>query len=245
MGTPLTPRFDRADGLVAMCQAALRGDAPTRNPVEVVVTITRDALRSSASGAAGATASDVGCFDDGTCVSAETARRLACDCGVVEMHEDADGQPLSVGRRTRTIPAALQRALARRDVVCRFPGCTNRRFLDGHHLIHWAQGGETSLVNTCRLCSRHHRFVHEHGYRIEWLDGELAFFHRGRRVFAEPPRAGSAASAWAAILAANAERDIDSSTGQCGWDGQQVQYEWVVDRLAYLEYRRPRAAAMG
>ena len=129
-----------------------------RAPVGVVLTISRDALAFATT-----TTPAVGCLADGTGVSAETARRLACDCGVVHLDEGADGQPLSVGRRTRSIPTAIARALARRDTTCRFPGCTNRRFLDGHHLTHWIHGGATSLDNLCRLCSSHHRYVHERG----------------------------------------------------------------------------------
>ena len=210
-GTP-APRADekaapvrRVDGLVAMAQAVLRGDAPSRAPIEVVLTISRDALASVGDGGAATDAtagtiattsrpadasgaSAIACFADGTAVSAETARRLACDCGVVAMTTDAAGNPLSVGRRTRSIPAAIARALARRDATCRFPGCTNRRFLDGHHLTHWIHGGETALANLCRLCPTHHRYVHEHGYRVELRDGEPVFFYRGREIHAEPPR---------------------------------------------------------
>ena len=87
------------------------------------------------------------------------------------------------------MPAAIARALARRDVTCRFPGCASRLFLENHHIVHWIHGGQTSVDNCMRLCSRHHRFAHEHGYRIEWQGGELAFFDpHGHRVFAEPPR---------------------------------------------------------
>lgn len=49
------------------------------------------------------------------------------------VHEDPQGAPLSVGRKRRSIPASLKRALLRRDEHCRFPGCENRVFLDGHH----------------------------------------------------------------------------------------------------------------
>ncbi len=233
---------DRADGLVALAQAALRGDAPGRAPFEVVLTIPHAAI---AGGSPEGALDAVGTFADGTCVSAETARRLACDCGVVHLHEDAAGQPLSVGRRTRTVPAAPARALAQRDPTCRFPGCTNRRYLDGHHIVHWAHGGETSLTNTLRLCNHHHRHVHEHGYRIEWLDGQPAFFRDGRRVLAEPPRAVRAALGWPTVRAASAEVGVavDARTGQCGWDGRPVQYGLVVDDLAYLELRHPRTDA--
>ena len=89
-GTPIAPRFDRADGLVAMSQAALRGDAPDRTPIEVVLTVSRETLATT--DVTDATIPAIGAFGDGTGVSAETAQRLACDCGVVHLTEDADGQ---------------------------------------------------------------------------------------------------------------------------------------------------------
>src|SRR4051812_8145893 len=84
-----------------------------------------------------------------------------------EVVEDDHGVPLSVGRKRRTIAGALKRALYRRDTTCTYPGCTHRIFLEGQHLRHWADGGETSLMNTALLCSSHHRYVHEYGYIIE------------------------------------------------------------------------------
>jgi len=97
----------------------------------------------------------------------ESVKRIACDSDKIVIFEDADGEPLSVGRKTRIIPAAIKRALWSRDKGCRFPGCTNKRFVDAHHIKHWSAGGETDLGNLMLLCSRHHRLVHEGGYRIE------------------------------------------------------------------------------
>ncbi len=97
---------------------------------------------------------DVACISDGTCISAQAARRLACDCGVVYVIESvAGGTPLSVGRRVRTIAGAMKRALLRRDKTCRFPGCNTRVFLEGHHREYWADGGKTELENMTALCS--------------------------------------------------------------------------------------------
>ncbi len=79
-------------------------------------------------------------------VSAETARRLACDAATVSMRHGPGGEILDVGRRTRTISPALRRALAARDRQCRFPGCRNVR-CDAHHVRHWADGGRTALDN--------------------------------------------------------------------------------------------------
>ena len=100
-------------------------------------------------------------------IPVETARRISCDANKVLIVDDKNGKPLSVGRKTRTVPSAIKRALKARDKGCRFPGCHNKRFVDAHHVQHWASGGETSLANLVLLCSRHHRLVHEGGYRIE------------------------------------------------------------------------------
>ena len=88
---------------------------------------------------------------DGLRVSAETSRRLACDAALVVMRHAGDGAVLDVGRRTRTVPPALRRALEARDRCCRFPGCQARR-CDSHHVEHWADGGATKLSNLVRLC---------------------------------------------------------------------------------------------
>jgi len=97
----------------------------------------------------------------------ETIRRLACDGGLVTIIENAKGGPLSVGRKTRAIPPSTRPALLSRDRHCQFPGCTQDRYVEGHHVVHWAKGGETRLDNLVLLCSRHHQAVHEFGYRIE------------------------------------------------------------------------------
>lgn len=110
--------------------------------------------------------------------SPETSRRLSCDAGLVRITHGPNGSVLDVGRRTRTIPPALRRALEVRDRGCRFPGC-GLRLCDAHHVRHWADGGETSLTNTLLLCAYHHTLVHEGGWRVLW-DRE------GRPVFVDP-----------------------------------------------------------
>jgi hypothetical protein len=109
-------------------------------------------------------------------MAAETARRFACDASIVTMIEDEEGEPLNVGRKTRNISAPLRRVLNARDKGCRFPGCANTRYIDAHHVEHWANGGETKPSNLVSLCRFHHRAVHEGGIRIERLDdGALRF----------------------------------------------------------------------
>jgi hypothetical protein len=176
--------FNRADALISVAQAYLRGDRPQRSPVDVTITIPAGSLRQDAIDTI-----DVGCIC-AACISAETARRLSCDAGVTEIVEDENGVPLSVGRKRRTIAGSLKRALLRRDTSCSYPGCTNRTFLEGHHIQHWADGGATTLDNAALLCSHHHRHVHEYGYTIE-LDAERRPQFRdpnGRLVATAPPR---------------------------------------------------------
>ena len=79
-------------------------------------------------------------------VGMEAARRVACDAGLVVLRHAPDGGVLDVGRRTRTVPTALRRALEGRDRnQCQFPGC-NSRHCDAHHVVHWADGGATQLA---------------------------------------------------------------------------------------------------
>jgi hypothetical protein len=129
--------------------------------------------------------------DCATYVSAEMSRRLACDASQVVMRHGRDGSALDVGRKTRTIPPAIRRALATRDRQCQFPGCTARR-CDAHHVIHWAEGGATSLSNLVLLCRRHHTAVHEGGWTVTRTRGSEAVFFRpdGARLetVSPPPR---------------------------------------------------------
>ena len=167
-------------------------------------------------------------------VSAETARRLACDAATVTMQHGPGGEILDVGRRTRTISPALRRALAARDRTCRFPGCQNRR-CDAHHVQHWADGGTTSLENLVLLCRRHHRVVHEEGFRIT-LDaaGEVKFLRPDGRPFPAAPPPPLWTGAPLAPATERLEQDgvtIDAQTATPAWKGERMDINWVVDSL--------------
>jgi hypothetical protein len=223
--------FNRADALLAVVQAYLRGDRPNRAPVDVMVTIPASDLREGATDPAA-----VGSMG-ASCIAAEAARRLSCDAGLIEVVEDAHGVPLSVGRKRRTITGSLKRALIKRDTVCVYPGCENRIFLEGHHIRHWADGGETAIDNGCLLCSHHHRFVHEYGYRIELdTNGRPQFRDpRGRLVAAVPERLTDPDLGWPRIWAANAALEIDASTPACEWDGTPMRYGAMVGHLVTVD----------
>jgi hypothetical protein len=133
---------------------------------------------------------------EGPTIAPETVRRLGCDAAVVRIVE-RDGRPLTVGRRTRTIPPALRRALRSRDDGCRFPGCTHRQFLHARHIQHWARGGPTTLENLVQLCSYQHRLVHEGGFQVERTGRGVVRFRRpdGRAAVAAPGCVGARGSA--------------------------------------------------
>lgn len=161
-------RLSSTDALVGMAEASLAGSSDIRPAGErhqVVVHVDASALAQAKEGRCE--------LDDGPRVCADTARRLACDGSLVGMVEGSDGT-LDVGRRTRAIPPSIRRALEAKEPCCQFPGCGNRKWVDAHHIVHWANGGKTKLDNLARLCSHHHRLVHEGGFSVARRgDGEL------------------------------------------------------------------------
>ena len=162
---------ERADGLVRVAEGFLTSDpngeprpAPERQ--EIVIELGPETLEDGYRAA----------LDDGTRVPAETFRRVACDCSVSAVVTDGAGRVVDAGaRRSRVVSSALRRALRHRDPTCTFPGCTNKAFLDAHHVKHWFHGGETTLENTTTLCRPHHTLVHEGGFTVARDDGVLVF----------------------------------------------------------------------
>jgi hypothetical protein len=231
------PRPTAADALVHVAQLALEmgpleakcvGIGPgvsTRG--EVVIHVDRDLTSAGAELRAS--------LEDGTQVSAEALRRVCCDGGLVTAAIDEQGAVLDVGRKTRAIPTAIRRALWVRDGGCRFPGCSNSRFLHGHHITHWLHGGRTSLDNLVLLCSFHHRQVHEGGFSLRLTEAG--------RVEVRTP--AGAILAWNPALAADpglidwnsdwwgggGEAEIDAWSATPTWGGERPEYNWIVDAM--------------
>jgi Domain of unknown function (DUF222)/HNH endonuclease len=158
----------RADALVAACRAALRADLffPGERP-RVVVTVPLSALRRDLGEAV---------LGSGEPVPADTARRLACDARVIPAVLGAASEPLDIGRESAVVPQGLRRALELRDRTCRFPGCDQPAGgCVAHHVVHWANGGPTTVDNLVLLCDYHHVLTHEGGWRVarEPFSGEV------------------------------------------------------------------------
>jgi hypothetical protein len=147
----------QADAFVSLLKEYLSGDSSDgrTSPDNYLVTIHVD--QSALAGCDGRSALPI-----------ESVKRLCCDTQAVVLTENRKGEPLSIGRKSRIIPRAIQRAVRARDNNrCTFPGCINHRFLHCHHVEHWSNGGETALDNLMLLCTKHHTLVHEGGFRID------------------------------------------------------------------------------
>ena len=95
-----------------------------------------------------------------TPITAQEARRLACDALLVPMVLDGSSEPLDVGREKRLFTLTLRQVLINRDRGCGFPGCDRGPAeCEGHHILSWRAGGETSLRNGVLLCTYHHHLV--------------------------------------------------------------------------------------
>ena len=178
---------------------------------------------------------DISHIDDGPHVSAETSRRICCDAGISPILTNSNGEPLNIGRKTRAVPPPMRRALRTRDKGCRFPGCTYQHFIDGHHIKHWADGGETRLDNLVLLCRHHHRLVHEGGFGCERSDsGQLVFKNEHGEVIGisgSVPAMKPNPTVQRRIQNCLEELYIDALTCVTRWDGTAMDCGYVTELL--------------
>ena len=226
-GAPAETWPSRADGAVRLAESYLAGHGARGTGGErfqVMIHLGQEALGSDGQWAA--------TLEDGTPVSAEALRRVACDCGLVAL--GGEGENLNIGRRSRSIPPAIRRALMVRHRGCAFPGCTHTRFLQGHHVRHWLQGGETRLDNLALLCGFHHRLVHEGGWSISrGADGQLLFHSPwGPPIAQNPPReAVEDADGWMRAWAEEQGLELGPEVNMPEWDGSRPDYDLAVSWL--------------
>lgn len=154
----------RADALISIAEDALGEDRPSEG--------------GGVSGFIDA-ASDVVVTEGGMSAPHEITEQLLCT-GSIEVNIE-DAQPLGIGRRSRTIPPRLRRALRYRDRGCVIGGCPSRHRLEAHHIVPWSEGGRTDADNLATVCWFHHHVViHGRGRRIDPHSPRL------RRTFLQP-----------------------------------------------------------
>jgi hypothetical protein len=220
--TPIAAR--RADALIEVAETYMNNNESSGSTADRYQVIVHVAAESH--------------LEDGPNVTAETSRRIACDSSIVTIKEDKTGEPLSIGRRSRTIPPPMRRALRVRDKGCRFPGCNNTRFVDGHHIVHWADGGETSMDNLVLVCRHHHHLVHEGGFVCEKsADGEINFKDQREQLLEPSPTMPGVAvnddvQQW--IDREFFEANIDSESCAARWHaGERMDWHTAVGSLFY------------
>ena len=151
----------RADALTDICAMALGSDQLPENRGEkarMIITAGFDSLTGQLCH---------GWLDTGQTLSPETVRRLACDAGIIPAVLNGAGLPLDLGREQRLFKGALRRALVLRDGGCAFPGCDRPpKWCEGHHPVHWCDGGTTCLANGVLLCGHHHRLIHHSEWQV-------------------------------------------------------------------------------
>lgn len=237
--TPSSDSFDntespaaarRADALCHVAEQFLAHEAVTSRQAErfqVVVHVDEQTLANDG---------DTGCchIEHGGALAPETARRLACDASVVTMGAQPGLSPLDIGRRSRSIPPATRRALEFRDQGCRFPGCLNHRYVDAHHIRHWADGGHTNMDNLILLCRHHHTLLHEGGFTLERRDdGKLLFFRPDGRLVPQVPKSPLAVPAIASVIA-RCGADVSAETCTSLWQGERMDLDMAVGGLMRL-----------
>lgn len=161
------------DALIELCRQGRgsRRDSSGLRP-QLVIRASLDTL-------AGTPGAPAGELEGGGTVPAETVQRYACDSAITRI-TGAGELEHELSHASRTIPPSTRRALESRDRSCVFPGCSRPLvWCDGHHLVWWTHGGETSLSNLVMLCRPHHRLVHEGGWSLQ---------RRGNEWLATPPK---------------------------------------------------------
>jgi hypothetical protein len=107
--------------------------------------------------------------------------RILCDAELqVLVHHN--GVPLWMSESSRTANRHQRRALQFRSGGtggCEYPGCTQTRYLDAHHVVFWSCDGATALDNMVLLCGHHHRALHRGDYAIT-TDGDQVFHFTDR-----------------------------------------------------------------
>jgi hypothetical protein len=230
----------RADALVEMAETYLSAETHERtggDATQIVLHVDADTLVDGSG--------DRCELESGVGIHPETTRRLGCDASVVTVLE-RDGEILSVGRKTRKLSSAIKRALKSRDGCCRFPGCRNGAYVDGHHIQHWTKDGETKLSNLILYCRGHHRLFHEGGFTMTMNKdgtGLRIWDARGREVPQVVPPEPAACRLEKMPSLVRAGIDADACRSQ--WDGGRVDAVYIADVLSGHELARRRERISG
>lgn len=173
-------------------------------------------------------------LEDGHDVSAQVVHRMLCGNSVVLHVDDADGNPLWQGRKSRRPNRAQQRAVRARDKTCRFPGC-DRKIVEIHHGDEWGSLGETNIDRLLSLCSFHHHLCHEGGFVARIVDGDVEFRRPDGVLIGVEPLRAPPETLEPAFVAGQLGLDLGPEANRCRWDGSPPDYQLCIDALVSLE----------
>jgi hypothetical protein len=183
-------------------------------------------------------------LDDGPVLSEASKEHLLCGCSFCEVEVGDEREMLYMGRKYRLPNRAQRRALGIRDGGCKFPGCTERIWVDAHHIEEWEKGGLTDIDNLILLCRFHHTAVHHRGIRI--VKGPKQTFRFFRDDGIELVAAPKPARPTGAIPTVGASgRPITPETSLPNWYGDHPDYGWAVEGLCWLEENAHKPEVVG
>lgn len=192
---------------------------------------------------------------DGQWLPPHSVKRLACDASFLLVEEDDAGNVLDIGRRSRVISPAMARALSIRDGGCQFPGCCETHYVEGHHIIHWANGGETKMENLVTLCRYHHQELHKGAFfltlsppKLFTKEPSIAQAFADRLVFTSGadgyviprnPVNFTSSDYDFSVLQDSLPEEINADTAVCHWTGERMDYGMGIDGLLWADGMRP------
>ena len=113
-------------------------------------------------------------------VTAEQARRLACQARIIPVVLGRNGEVLDLGRSARLFSPAQRKAMAIRDRECTADGCSiPAAWCEAHHHNNpGATAARTDLADGKFLCSFHHHRAHDPGWQTHHHPNGSTTFHR-------------------------------------------------------------------
>ena len=130
-------------------------------------------------------------------LTAQQARRLACDAEILPVVLAGKSVALDVGRSRRLFAGKLRQAIITRDRGCVFPGCDRPPAeCEAHHRKPWWAGGKTRLKDGVLLCAYHHHQVEPDPNKppgAQWL---IRLDPKGLSEFSPPSQPGQQVRVW-------------------------------------------------
>jgi HNH endonuclease/Domain of unknown function (DUF222) len=159
-------------------------------------------------------------------------QRLLCSGRIRTALCDRAGNVLDLGRSQRLVSDKQYRALLIRDRGhCAHPGCTNRKNLDAHHVIHWLDGGRTDMNNLILLCEPCHLGLHNGEFSIVAIGNQRFRFSRADGVIL-PEHVNPAEFVTTNHRLEGEHPDVGPDAATTRWDGKRLDHDYAISVLA-------------